>query len=183
MCIFYIQLIDLDLWKFCEVFHPEVVSCSPFRGKRKYATLHETMRKICKKLLIGLPRNFTFSVIFLKLQGVWRQDFRFATLEKYGLSFETKKYTTSCWAQQAWKNYFFLAIWAKFPSRMADFPYVFLYFFPQNYSISWDGTSFFQVFLPSSRARGGGGGERMWSAYGPLNPHFISFLCHAQPWS
>ena len=48
------------------------------------------------------------------------------------------------------KNIYFPAIWARFPSRMADFPHVFLYFFlkitkslsksqnfPQNHKISW----------------------------------------------
>ena len=48
---------------------------------------------------------------------------------------------------QAWKNIYFPAIWAKFPLRMADFHInVFLYCFPLNYENCWEGASFFQVF-------------------------------------
>ena len=79
--------------------HPEVTSCLLSRGKTKYATLG--MRLWCKYIrnyllvyqLIShfLPylRNYKeFEGLILDLQ-----------LEKYGLSFETKKYTTSGWAR------------------------------------------------------------------------------------
>ena len=52
------------------------------------------------------------------------------------------------------KNAYFPASWAKFPSSSADFPpvwdgfpYVFLYFFPPNHKISWQGTSCFACFF------------------------------------
>ena len=45
------------------------------------------------------------------------------------------------------KNIYFSAIWAKFPSRMADFPYVFLYYFPQNHNISREGASLLPGFF------------------------------------
>ena len=49
---------------------------------------------------------------------------------------------------QAWKKYFYFpASWAIFPSSIADFPHVFLYFFPRNHKISQEGASLFSVFF------------------------------------
>ena len=55
------------------------------------------------------------------------------------------------------KNVYFPANWAKFPSSRADFPlvcgmvslmYLFIYFFPPNHKISWQGASCFACFFP-----------------------------------
>ena len=52
------------------------------------------------------------------------------------------------------KNVYFPSSWARFPSSRADFPqvwdgfpYVYLYFFPPNLKISWQGTSHFAPFF------------------------------------
>ena len=46
------------------------------------------------------------------------------------------------------KNIYFLASWAKFPSNIADFPCVFLYFFLENHKISLKNTKFPEKKLP-----------------------------------
>ena len=80
-------------------FHPEVASCLLSRGKRKYAPLG--MRLLWKYI-----RNY-FLVYHLILHFLlYLQNYKeFEAVEildlqseKYGLSFEIKKSTTSCWA-------------------------------------------------------------------------------------
>ena len=78
-------------------FHPEVASCLLSRGKRKYASLG--MRLLWKYInyflvyhlishfLFYLPNYKEFEADILNLQS-----------EKYGLSFDIKKYATSGWA-------------------------------------------------------------------------------------
>ena len=80
-------------------FHPEVTSCLPSRGKTKYATLG--MRLWCKYI-----RNYllVYQLTSHFLPYLWNyKEFEGGIsdlqLEKYGLSFETKKYTTSGWAR------------------------------------------------------------------------------------
>ena len=81
-------------------FHPEVASCLLSRGKRKYATLG--MRLIWKYvhvrhyfLVYQLISHFLSYLLNYK-------DFKAKILdlqpEKYGLSFDIKKCTTSGWA-------------------------------------------------------------------------------------
>ena len=78
-------------------FHPEVASCLLSRGKRKYAPLR--MRLLWKYI-----RNYflVYHLIshFLYLQNYKEFEAKILDLqsEKYGLSFDIKKYTTSCWA-------------------------------------------------------------------------------------
>ena len=65
------------------------------RGKRKYVPPgNEAIMKIHKKLFSGIPFNFTFFVIFQNYKEfeVKILDFQ---IEKYGLSFDIKKCTTS----------------------------------------------------------------------------------------
>ena len=65
-------------------FHPEVASCLLSRGKRKYAPLG--MRLIWKYI-----RNYFLVYQLISL-------FLYLQPEKYGLSFDIKKCTTSGWA-------------------------------------------------------------------------------------
>ena len=99
MCILHFQLIDLDLWNvFCEV-PPWGNLILLSRGKRKYATLG--MRLWCKYirnylLVYQLTSHF---LPYLQNYKEFEGEISDLQLEKYGLSFETKKYTTSGWAQ------------------------------------------------------------------------------------
>ena len=96
MCILHFQLIDLDLWN---VFHPDVTSCLLSRGKTRYATLG--MRLWCKYirnylLVYQLTSHF---LSYLRNYKEFEGEISDLQLEKYGLSFETKKYTTSGWVR------------------------------------------------------------------------------------
>ena len=80
-------------------FHPEVTSCLLSRGKTKYATLG--MRLWCKYI-----RNYllVYQLTSHFLPYLWNykefeDEISDLQSEKYGLSFETKKYTTSGWAR------------------------------------------------------------------------------------
>ena len=80
-------------------FHPEVTSCLLSRGKTKYATLG--MRLWCKYirnylLVYQLTSHF---LPYLRNYKEFEGKISDLQLEKYGLSFETKKDTTSGWAQ------------------------------------------------------------------------------------
>ena len=80
-------------------FHPEVTSRLLSRGKTKYVTLG--MRLWCKYirnylLVYQLTSHF---LPYLKNYKEFEGEISDLQLQKYGLSFETKKYTTSGWAR------------------------------------------------------------------------------------
>ena len=79
-------------------FHPEVTSCLLSRGKRKYAFLG--MRLLWKYIRNYFLVYHLISHFLLYLQNY--KEFEAEILdfqsEKYGLSFDIKKYTTSGWA-------------------------------------------------------------------------------------
>ena len=99
-CVFYtFNWLILTSEMYFVRFHPEVTSCLLSRGKTKYATLG--MRLWCKYI-----RNYllVYQLISHFLPYLWNyEEFEGEILdlqlEKYGLSFETKKYTTSGWAR------------------------------------------------------------------------------------
>ena len=79
-------------------FHPEVASCLLSRDKRKYAPLgmrllwkyirnYFLVYQLISRFLLYLQNYKEFEAEILDLQS-----------EKYGLSFDIKKYTTSGWA-------------------------------------------------------------------------------------
>ena len=79
-------------------FHPEVASCLLSRGKRKYAALG--MRLLWKYirnyfLVYQLISHF---LLYLQTYKKFEAEILDLQLEKYGLSFDIKKYTTSSWA-------------------------------------------------------------------------------------
>ena len=98
MHIFHFWFIDLDLWNaFCEI-SPEEASCLLYRGKRKYAPLgmrllwkyirnYFLVYQLISRFLLYLQNYKEFEAEILHLQS-----------EKYELSFDIKKYTTSGWA-------------------------------------------------------------------------------------
>ena len=95
---FHFWLIDLDLWNaFCEV-PPEVASCLLSTGKRKYASLG--MRLSWKYIRNYFLVYHLISHFLLYLQNYKEFEAEILDLqsEKYGLSFDIKKYTTSGWA-------------------------------------------------------------------------------------
>ena len=55
--------------------------------------------KIHKKLFSGIPFNFALFVIYLQNYKEFEAEILDLQSEKYGLSFDIKKYTTSGWAQ------------------------------------------------------------------------------------
>ena len=84
-------------------FHPEVASCLLSRGKRKYAPLgmrllwkyirnHFLVYQLISRFLLYLQNYKEFEAEILDLQS-----------EKYGLSFDIQKYTTSGWAHGGWE--------------------------------------------------------------------------------
>ena len=79
-------------------FHPEVASCLLSRGKRKYAPLG--MRLIWKYIRNYFLVYQLISHFLLYLQNY--KEFKAEILdlqpEKYGLSYDIKKCTTSGWA-------------------------------------------------------------------------------------
>ena len=81
-----------------ERFHPEVASCLLSRGKRKYAPLG--MRLLWKYIwnyFLVYHFNFTF-LLYLQNYKDFETKILDLQLEKYGLSFDIKKCTTSGWA-------------------------------------------------------------------------------------
>ena len=54
--------------------------------------------KIHKKLFSGIPFNFTLFVIYIQNYKEFEAEILDLQLEKYELSFDIKKYTTSGWA-------------------------------------------------------------------------------------
>ena len=79
-------------------FHPEVASCLLSRGKRKYARLG--MRLLWKYIRNYFLVYHLISHFLLYIQNYKEFDAEIRDLqwEKYGLSFDVKKYTTSGWA-------------------------------------------------------------------------------------
>ena len=81
-------------------FHPEVASCLLSRGKRKYAPLG--MRLLWKYIRNYFLVYQLLSYFLLYFQNYKEFEAEILDLqsEKYGLSFDIKKYTcTSGWAQ------------------------------------------------------------------------------------
>ena len=99
-CVFYtFEWLTLTSEMYFVRFHPEVTSCLLSRGKTKYATLG--MRLWCKYirnylLVYQLTSHF---LPYLRNYKEFEGEISDLILEKYGLSFETKKYTTSGWAR------------------------------------------------------------------------------------
>ena len=54
--------------------------------------------KIHKKLFSGIPFNFTLVLFYLQNYKEFEAEILDMQSEKYGLSFNIKKYTTSSWA-------------------------------------------------------------------------------------
>ena len=79
-------------------FHPEVASCLLSRGKRKYAPLG--MRLLWKYIRnCFLVYHFiSHSLLYLPNYKEYEAEIFDLQSEKYGLSFDIKKYTTSGWA-------------------------------------------------------------------------------------
>ena len=79
-------------------FHPEVASCLLSRGKRRYAPLG--MRLLWKYIRNYFLVYQLISHFLLYLQNYKEFEAEILDLqsEKYGLSFDIKKYTTSVWA-------------------------------------------------------------------------------------
>ena len=79
-------------------FHPEVASCLLSRGKRKYVPLG--MRLLWKYIRNYFLVYQLISHFLLYLQNYKEFEAQILDLqsEKYGLSFDIKKYTTSGWA-------------------------------------------------------------------------------------
>ena len=79
-------------------FRPEVASCLLSRGKRKYAPLG--MRLLWKYIRNYFLVYHLISHFLLYLQNYKEFEAEILDLqsEKYGLSFDIKKYTTSGWA-------------------------------------------------------------------------------------
>ena len=80
-------------------FHPEVTSCLLSRGKTTYATLG--MRLWCKYIrnYLLVYQLISHFLPYLRNFKEFEGEILDLQLEKYGLSFETKKYTTSGWAR------------------------------------------------------------------------------------
>ena len=79
-------------------FHPQVASCLLSRGKRKYTSLG--MRPLWKYirnyfLIYHLISHF---LLYLQNYKEFEAEILDLQIEKYGLSFDIKKCTTSSWA-------------------------------------------------------------------------------------
>ena len=98
MCILHFQLIDLDLWNvFCEV---SLWGNFLFTLQRQNKVCNPGERLWCKYirnylLVYQLTSHF---LPYLRNYKEFEGEISDLQLEKYGLSFETKKYTTSGWA-------------------------------------------------------------------------------------
>ena len=91
--IFYIQLIDLDLWNaFCEASPWGSFLFTLQREKKVYTPEDEAIVKIHKKLFSGIHINFTFFVISPKLQRIWGWNFGFATRKIWTFIWYQKMY-------------------------------------------------------------------------------------------
>ena len=98
-CTFYIfNWLTLTSSMHFVKFHPEVASCLISRGKRKYAPL--VMRLLWKYIRNYFLVYQLISHFLLYLQNYKEFEAEILDLqsEKYGLSFDVKKYTSSGWA-------------------------------------------------------------------------------------
>ena len=79
-------------------FHPEVASCLLSRGKRKYTPLG--MRLLWKYIRIYflVYQLILHFLLYLQNYKEFKAEILDLQSEKYGLSFDIKKYTTSGWA-------------------------------------------------------------------------------------
>ena len=99
-CVFYtFNWLTLTSEMYFVRFHPEVTSCLLSRGKTKYATLG--MRKWCKYIrnYLLVYQLISHFLPYLRNYKEFDGEISDLQLEKYWLSFETKKYTTSVWAR------------------------------------------------------------------------------------
>ena len=84
-------------------FHPEIPSCLLSRGKKRYASLG--MRLLWKYirncyLVYHLTSHF---LLYLQNYKEFEAETLDLQLQKYELSFDIKKYTTSGWARGGWE--------------------------------------------------------------------------------
>ena len=99
-CVFYtFSWLTLTSEMYFVRFHPEVTSCLLSIGKTKYATLG--MRLWCKYIrnYLLVYQLISHFLPYLRNYKEFEGEILDLQLEKYGLSFETKKYTTSGWAR------------------------------------------------------------------------------------
>ena len=76
-------------------FHPEVASRLLSRGKRKYAPLGmRLLWKYIRNYFLVIPHF----LLYLQNYKEFEAEILDLQLEKYGLTFDIKKYTTSGWA-------------------------------------------------------------------------------------
>ena len=95
-CVFYtFNWLTLTSEMYFVRFHPEVTSCLLSRGKIKYATLG--MRLWCKyiKNYLLVYQLISHFLPYLRNYKEFEGEISDLQLEKYGLSFEIKEYTTS----------------------------------------------------------------------------------------
>ena len=99
-CVFYtFNWLTLTSEMYFVRFHPEVTSCLLSRGKTKYATLGMRLWwKYIRNYLLVYQLTSHF-LPYLQNYKEFEGEISDLQLEKYGLSFETKKYTTSGWAR------------------------------------------------------------------------------------
>ena len=99
-CVFYtFSWLTLTSEMYFVRFHPEVTSCLLSRGKTKYATLGMRLwYKYIRNYLL-VYQLISHFLPYLRNYKEFEGEILDLQLEKYGLSFETKKYTTSGWAR------------------------------------------------------------------------------------
>ena len=99
MCILHFQLIDLDLWNvFCEVSPWGNFLFTLQRQNKVCNPGDEAM--ICKYINYLLVYQLTSHFLpYLRNYKEFEGEISDLQLEKYGLSFENKKCTTSVWAR------------------------------------------------------------------------------------
>ena len=79
-------------------FHPEVASCLLSRGKRKYAPLGMRLLWTYIKTDFLVYQLISHFLSYLQNYKEFEAEILDLQLEKYGLSFDTKKFTSSVWA-------------------------------------------------------------------------------------
>ena len=100
----------------------------------------ERGRAIAKSKVLLMPDIRKKSILNKLLNNVsWNKlDFHY-----------TRKILHLLWKPQTWKNMYFPAIWAKFPSTMTDFPFYFFTFSLKITKLPVKELPFFQVFSSS----------------------------------
>ena len=98
-CIFFtLNWLTLTSGMYFVKFHPEVASCLLSRGKRKYAPLGMRLLWIYIRNYFLVYRLISHFLYYLQNYQEFKAEILDLQLEKYGLSFDIKKYTTSGWA-------------------------------------------------------------------------------------